>query len=232
MGIEGILLVDKPKGWTSFDVVNKVRGIIAKEQGKKPRDIKVGHTGTLDPAATGLLVLCVGKTYTKKVQQMIKHDKTYEAKITFGVTSTTGDSEGELTEDKTRVTIDRKTLKDTLRQFAGVIDQTPPDFSAVKINGKRAYELARAGKKIELKSRKIKIYSIELTQLEWPTANITCKVGSGTYIRVLAKDIGKEMKIGAYLSGLRRTEVDKWSVEDAVDPTTVSFDIIREKLLA
>ncbi len=227
--MEGYLLIDKPKGWTSFDAVAKIRGVIKNETGKK---IKVGHTGTLDPEATGLLVLCVGKTYTKKVAELVKHDKTYEAQITFGVTSTTGDADGILSNDSEQKTIERADLEKTLKKFIGVTEQVPPIYSAVKVNGKRAYELARAGKKVELKSRKIRVYDITVQDFSWPTAEIVCKVGSGTYIRVLAEDIGRELDVGAYLSRLRRTSVDKWSVNGAVTPKDITIDIIRKKLLA
>ncbi len=226
--MEGILLVDKPKGWTSFDVVAKIRGLIKQRTGQR---IKIGHTGTLDPAATGLLILCVGKKYTKKVQDLIKHDKTYTAEITFGATSTTGDVEGELLEDKKKMVIEQSVLEKVMKDFIGTIKQIPPSYSAVKVNGKRAYELARARKKVEIAPREVTIYDIEINKFNWPVVNITCKVGSGTYIRTLAEDIGKSMGVGAYLSNLRRTDVDKWSVDNAVSPIDISIDIIKEKLL-
>lgn len=230
--MEGILLVDKPQGWTSFDVVNYVRRIVAGLEGKKPRNVKVGHTGTLDPSATGLLVVCIGK-YTKKVPELIRHDKTYEAELTFGVTSSTGDREGEL--KKWEAEIDEpspEAVEKALMQFVGQIEQTPPAYSALKVNGKRAYELARAGKEVKLQPRTITIHSIELLGYEWPVAKIRCSVGSGTYIRVLAEDIGEALRVGAYLSGLRRVQVDKWSVHDAVDPQSLTAETILDRLLA
>lgn len=229
--MEGILLVDKPKGWTSFDVVNYVRGMVARELGKKPKQVKVGHTGTLDPAATGLLILCIGKKYTSKVPELIRHNKTYLATIKFGASSTTGDEEGVITKDAEPKKIDMATVEETLKKFVGIIDQTPPNYSAIKVDGKRAYELARAGKKVVLKSRKISVHSIKLAEFNWPEIKITCNVGSGTYIRVLAEDIGKEMAVGAYLSDLRRTEVDNWKVVNAVNLKMVDIDTIQEKLL-
>jgi len=230
--MDGLLLIDKPKGWTSFDAVNYVRSVAAKVVGKKPRNVKVGHIGTLDPAATGLLVLCVGK-YTKKVPDLIRHDKTYEAEITFGYTSNTGDAEGELVAyGAPGDTPEESAVIATLAKFVGDIEQVPPAFSALKIGGKRAYELARAGKEVKLEPRKIHIYSIDLVSYEWPVLKVTCKVGSGTYIRTLAEDIGSELGVGAYLSGLRRTEIDKWCVDDAVDPKSISIDNITGKLLA
>jgi tRNA pseudouridine55 synthase len=233
MGLEGLLIVDKPKGWTSFDVVNYIRGIVARELGKKPNNIKVGHTGTLDPVATGLLILCIGRSYTKKVPEMIKHDKTYEAQITFGAVSTTGDSEGEIIKDKSPDRVNRTELVKAIKQFKGVLQQTPPAYSAIKVNGKRAYELAREGKSITLKKRRVQVYSIDLVSFKWPIARIICKVSSGTYIRVLAEEIGKNLGVGAYLSGLRRTNVGIWSLENAINlkDNDISIDIIKEKLL-
>lgn len=229
--MEGLLLVDKPKGWSSFDVVNYVRRIVADSEGKKPRNVKVGHTGTFDPAATGLLVLCVGK-YTKKVPELIKHDKTYEAELTFGATSSTGDAEGLIKQRTKSSEQKREQLEKVLRSFVGEQEQTPPAYSALKINGKRAYELARAGKEVKLQPRKIIIHSIELLEYKWPVAVIECSVSSGTYIRVLAEDIGEALGVGAYLSGLRRTQVDRWSVNDAVDPKSLTAETIKERMLA
>jgi len=231
--MNGLLLIDKPKDWTSFDAVNYVRAVVARAEGKKPRGVKVGHIGTLDPAATGLLVLCVGK-YTKKVQELIGHDKEYEAEITFGATSDTGDAEGKITEfaPKRDQEPSEQELKDAMAGFIGEIEQTPPAYSALKVNGKRAYELARAGKEVKLSPRKVTLYSIELLDYKWPVANIRCRVSSGTYIRVLAEDIGKNLEVGAYLSGLRRTAIGDWSVEDAEGPKSISVDNVEEKLLA
>jgi len=228
--IEGLLLVDKPKGWTSFDVVNYVRRIVATVEGKKPRNVKVGHTGTLDPAATGLLVLCIGK-YTKKVPELIRHDKTYAAEITFGATSTTGDGEGAINPYAGAKKQSRAEVEAVLENFIGEIEQMPPAYSALKVDGKRAYELARAGKEVKLQPRKIVIHSIELLEYDWPVATIRCSVSSGTNIRVLAEDIGRDIDVGAYLSGLRRTRVDKWRVEDACNPKELASENIVDKLL-
>jgi len=229
--MEGILLVDKPIDWTSFDVVNRVRGVIARDLSKKPRSIKVGHTGTLDPAATGLLVICIGKSYTKKVPEMIIHDKTYEAEIYFGAHSTTGDAEGDITKDEGARKFDKTEIEEVLKSFLGVSQQTPPQHSAVKVGGKRAYELARKGQISEIKPRDITIYTLDLAEYSWPRAKVKCRVGSGTYIRVLAEDIGKKLSVGAYLSALRRTSIDEWLVEKAVSPIDINIDIIKEKLL-
>lgn len=213
--MQGILLIDKPKGWTSFDVVNFVRRRIATFEGKKPKNIKVGHTGTLDPLATGLLVLLVGKEYTRKAEVMSKHDKTYEVTMKLGFTSTTGDEEG----DKAAVSDEvpaLQHLKDILRDFTGHLMQTPPAFSAIKVDGKRSYDLARAGKAVELKPRPVTIYRMEFISYEYPFVRFNCDVSGGTYIRSLVEDIGSALKTGAYMSDLRRTQINDLSINDAV----------------
>jgi tRNA pseudouridine55 synthase len=207
--MDGILLVDKPAGWTSFDVVAKVRGIIKAETGQK---IKIGHTGTLDPMATGLLVLVLGK-YTKRAGEFSKLDKVYEAELTLGQTSSTGDGEGELTQKSTR----RPSLEEVqnvLNKFVGEINQTPPQYSAIKIDGQRAYKAARAGKTVVIEPRQVKIHSIKDVEYEYPILRFTTEVSSGTYIRSLAEDIGQELGTGAYLSSLRRTQVGEFCVAD------------------
>lgn len=213
-----ILLVDKPAGWTSFDVVAKIRGQIRRgytEQGVKPtkRQLKVGHAGTLDPFATGLLVILLGDA-TKKADTFLKLDKVYEAEIRLGQTSTTGDPEGDLTE----VSDKRPTSEEiemVLQQFTGEIRQRPPIFSAIKINGQRAYKLARDGKEVEIPERVVMIYSLELLEYNYPRLRIRTHVGSGTYIRSLAASIGEALGTGAYCQELRRTAISTWSVEDA-----------------
>jgi tRNA pseudouridine55 synthase len=233
--MDGILLIDKPKGWTSFDVVAKVRGIIRTELRKSNpslKNVKVGHTGTLDPAATGLLVLCIGK-YTKKVEQMIRHDKTYEVELTLGATSTTGDQEGEITQirnPKSEITKDE--VRTALESFVGEQMQTPPAFSAIKVDGKRAYELARAGKEVKIEPRKITIHSIELGEFSYPILKFVCSVGSGTYIRSLVEDIGVKLGTGAYMSELLRTRVAEYTVEDALKTDELTLESIIKCLKA
>jgi len=211
--MDGLLLIDKPKGWTSFDVVAKVRGQIRKETGlKKP---KVGHTGTLDPLATGLLVLTIG-TYCKRAQEFSKLDKVYEVEMKLGETSTTGDDEGE----KTKINDNKPTLEEVeaaLRKFTGDIMQTPPIYSAIKVDGQRAYKLAREGKEVKLEPRPVKIYEITDVKYEYPKLSFTAKVSSGTYIRSLVEDIGKELGAGAYMSNLRRTKVGDFSISGAAN---------------
>ncbi len=228
--MQGIFLVDKPSGWTSFDVVNYVRRIVATTEDKKPKNVKVGHTGTLDPLATGLLVLLIGKQFTTQAPGLTKLDKTYEVTMKLGQTSTTGDDEG----DKTAVseTVPTKTaVTEALKAFTGDIMQVPPAFSAMKINGQRAYKLAREGKTVELEARPVTIHSNELTSYEYPLVKFTSSVGSGTYIRSLVEDLGAKLGTGAYMSDLRRTTVGKFDIKDASQVEGLTAELIKEALL-
>ena len=206
----GILLVDKPIGWTSFDVVAKIRGQIRRqyqEQGIKPtkRQLKVGHAGTLDPFATGLLVILLGDA-TKKADEFLKLDKVYEATIRLGQTSSTGDVEGEITDVNDRQPTEEE-IKEVLKRFVGEITQIPPMYSAIKINGQRAYKLARKGEVVDIPERKVTIYSLDLLSYDYPEVRIRTHVSSGTYIRTLAEDIGRDLGVGAYCSALRRIAI-------------------------
>lgn len=208
--MNGYLLVDKPADWTSHDIVAKVRNVLKKEAGHK---VKVGHTGTLDPFATGLLVLVVG-SYTKRAGEFSKLDKVYEAEIKLGSVSSTGDIEGEIKPyNGERITYNE--IEKVLEQFVGEIDQVPHKFSAVKVNGQRAYKLARIGKEVEIEPRKVTIYEIRNTKYDYPKLSFTCRVSSGTYIRSLAEDIGEKLGTGAYLSALRRTQVGDFDIANA-----------------
>ena len=218
--MQGLLLVDKPKAWTSFDVVNYVRKIVAQIEGKKPKNCKVGHTGTLDPLATGLLVILVGKEYTRRAGELSKQDKTYEVTMCLGQTSTTGDDEGEKTAVSDTAPTEEAVLE-ALESLQGHIMQVPPIYSAMKINGQRAYKLAREGKTVELEARPVTIYSNELTSYEYPYVRFTSRVSSGTYIRSLVEDLGKKLGTGAYMSDLRRTSIDQWDVKEALQVTTI-----------
>ncbi len=209
-----MLLVDKPSGWTSFDVVNYVRKLVAAANGTKPKNTKVGHTGTLDPLATGLLVLAVGKDYTRRMPELTKLDKTYEVTMKLGETSTTGDEEGEKTAVSDTVP-DETAILGALERLQGQILQVPPAFSAMKINGQRAYKLAREGKAVEMEARPVTIYKNTLTSYEYPFVKFTSEVGSGTYIRSLVEDLGKLLGTGAYMSDLRRTRVGQFNLTDA-----------------
>jgi tRNA pseudouridine55 synthase len=214
--MQGILLVDKPAGWTSFDVVNYVRRIVAAEQGTKPKNTKVGHTGTLDPFATGLLILVIGKEYTRRASEFSKLAKTYEVTMRLGQTSSTGDPEGETTTVDDRKPTPAE-VESALQQFVGQIEQVPPAFSAIKINGQRAYKLARAGKEVIIEPRNITIHRIKLAGYNYPEVTFTAEVSSGTYIRSLVEDLGKALRTGAYTSALRRTEIADYSLGDASD---------------
>lgn len=223
--MDGLLLIDKPSGWTSFDVVAKIRGVIKHETGlKKP---KVGHTGTLDPLATGLLVLTLGG-YCKRAGEFSKLDKTYQVSVRLGLTSSTGDEEGEKTPVSDLVP-SHEDIEDVLKQFIGEIEQIPPAYSAVKVDGQRAYKLARAGKDVVLEPRRVRIYEIEDISYAYPEISFTVRVSSGTYIRSLAEDIGAALGTGAYMSALRRTSVGTFGVQDAIQPDAV-FEQIKESV--
>lgn len=205
-----ILLIDKPAGMTSFGVVARVRRVLSQGAGKK---VKVGHTGTLDPFATGLMIIVTGDE-CKNAEKYSKLDKVYEATFRLGQTSTTGDPEGELT-DVSLLQPSRGQIEGMLQQFTGKIRQKPPIFSAIKINGQRAYKLARKGEDIEMPTREVEIHSLELLDYSYPEVKIRTHVSSGTYIRTLAEDIGNALKTGAYCTELRRTAVAKWNINDA-----------------
>ena len=208
--MEEIIFVDKPSGMSSFGAVARVRRILSQREGHK---VKVGHTGTLDPFATGLLILLAGKA-TKKAPELTKLDKIYEATIRLGATSTTGDPEGEITIMNEKPNISREQIEETLAKFTGQIEQTPPAFSAIKINGQRAYKLARAGKEVEMPKRVVTIYKIEILDYGSPFLKIRTHVSSGTYIRTLAEDIGKELGCGAYTMELRRTKIAHYDIAE------------------
>ena len=247
--MNGLLLIDKPYGWTSFDAVAKVRGVLRAQRtlsstdiasgplsSSSPKKIKVGHTGTLDPLATGLLVLAIG-AYTKKVPELTKQDKTYVAAIKLGFTSTTEDAEGEITpynlENASTLTppMLARVLK-VLDTFLGESEQVPPQFSAIKVGGVRSYKAARSGIVVAHQPRKINIYSITDVRYEYPVLEFTTHVGSGTYIRSLARDIGERLGTGAYLSALRRTQVGDFQVDAAISPENINSDQISQNLLA
>ena len=207
---DGMILVDKPAGITSFGVVARIRRQLSQQIGKKA---KVGHTGTLDPFATGLMIIVTGKE-CRNAGNYSKLDKEYEATITLGLNSTTGDPEGELTA-VSDIQPTKEAVEAALKQFTGEITQRPPIFSAIKINGRRAYDLARKGEVVEMPERQVTVFSLELIEYTYPEVKIRVHVSSGTYIRTLAEDIGKVLQTGAYCSELRRTKVADWSVVGA-----------------
>jgi tRNA pseudouridine55 synthase len=227
MGLNGILLIDKPREWTSFDVVAKIRGVLQREAGQK---IKVGHTGTLDPLATGLIIVTIG-SYCKRADEFSKLDKTYEVTMKLGETSKTGDEEGEKTVQSS-LEPSKEQIEATLRQFVGEIEQTPPAYSAVKIDGKRAYKLARAGKEVEIKPRQVRINDLVLRGYGYPYVKFLADVGSGTYIRSLVEDLGENLTTGAYTSELRRITVGKFELGGArAGVSQVEYEDIAKSLI-
>ena len=218
-----VLLIDKPLEWTSFQVVNKLRWHIKQKFGIKK--IKVGHAGTLDPLATGLLIICTGK-FTKKIDQYQGQIKEYTGEITLGASTPSFDLETEIDATFPIDHISEEIIRDTMQEFIGEIEQVPPIFSALKMDGKRLYELARAGKTREIKSRTVHIKEFEIISIELPKIYFRVVCSKGTYIRSLAHDFGKALDSGAHLSKLRRTKIGEFSVENALDP----FSFIEEKL--
>jgi tRNA pseudouridine55 synthase len=211
--IEGeTILVDKPLGWTSFDVVNKIRWNL--KQALNVKNIKVGHAGTLDPLATGLLILCTGK-HTKKIDQIMGGMKTYTGTILLGKTTVSYDLENEYNEEFPVDHITPELLETTRKSFIGVIQQVPPIFSAKQVDGKRAYDLARAGKEFELKSNTIEIVDFKISSERFPEIDFEISCSKGTYIRSIAHDFGKIVESGGTLIALRRTQSGDSSIENA-----------------
>ena len=208
-----VLLIDKPLNWTSFQVVNKIRWLIKQQFNIKK--IKVGHAGTLDPLATGLLILCTGK-FTKKIGTYQAQVKEYTGTITLGATTPSYDLESEIDQKFDISEISEADILKNTQQFLGKIQQQPPIFSALKQNGKRLYEYAREGSKIEIPSRPVTINEFKITKIKLPCIEFRIVCGKGTYIRSLAHDFGKSLNNGAHLSGLRRTKIGEFRVEDAI----------------
>lgn len=219
--IPNFILVDKPAGWTSFDAVNFLRGELKKATGNKK--LKVGHAGTLDPFATGLLIVAVGRDNTRKIDEFKNLPKTYLATIKLGATTDTFDSTGQIIENKEAKNVDQKTVENVLNTFLGPQPQLPPMFSAKKINGQRLYKLARQGKKIEREPNEINIYKIKLISFAYPELTIEVECSAGTYIRSLAHDIGERLKTGAYCLNLRRTKIGDFDIQLAKEPKDIKF---------
>jgi len=207
-----ILLIDKPLNWTSFQVVNKLRWKIRKTFNLKK--IKVGHAGTLDPLATGLLIICTGKM-TKQIDTFQGQDKEYTGTIFLGSTTSSFDMETEVNQTFPTDHINEELIHETTKQFVGTIDQIPPVFSAIKKDGKRLYEFARAGEEVEIKSRKITIHEFEIIKIDKNHLSFRVVCSKGTYIRSLVHDFGKALNSGAYLSSLRRTKIGEFNVDNA-----------------
>lgn len=216
--MEGFLLIDKPQGITSFGVVRAARKIL--------QERKIGHLGTLDPLATGLIALFVGRG-TKLLEFFLRSDKEYEAEIVLGATSETFDAEGEVSAVLVKHKPDRAEIELALSRFLGRISQMPPLYSALKINGKRACDWARQGVEVKLKSRLVEIKNLEITAYAWPVLNLRVACGSGTYIRSLAHDLGAVLEVGGYLNALRRTKVGSFALEDAVTLADLCTEDLR-----
>ena len=203
-----VLLIDKPLDWTSFDVVRKLRRLV--------RTRKIGHAGTLDPLATGLLILCTGK-FTKRINEYMAKEKEYTGTITLGAYTPTYDLESEPVVQKDPAYVTADLVNEVIAaQFTGAIDQIPPAHSAIKVGGKRVYELARKGKEVKLDPRRVNIRTFEITAFRLPVLEFRVVCSTGTYIRSLANDLGAALGCGGYLSGLRRTRIGEFTVEQAL----------------
>lgn len=212
-----VLAFDKPYEWTSFALVAKVRYLLCRKLGVKK--LKVGHAGTLDPLATGVLVVCTGKA-TKRIEELQAHTKEYVATLRLGATTPSFDLEKPIDAEYPTEHITREMVEEVLSRFVGTIEQVPPVFSACKVNGSRAYDLARKGEAVELKAKTLVIDEMELLRCELPEIDIRVVCSKGTYIRALARDIGEALQSGAHLTALRRTRVGDFKVEDCLQLET------------
>lgn len=211
--MDTVLYFDKPLGWTSFNLVNRVRGVLSRHLGVKK--LKVGHAGTLDPLATGVMILCTGKN-TKLIESFQYQTKEYVATIKLGATTPSFDLETEIDAEYPTEHITEGLVKETLAKFIGEIQQIPPTYSAIKINGKRAYEYARKGDEVELKPKTLVIDEIELLEYKMPEIVVRVVCSKGTYIRALARDIGEALNSGGHLTALRRTRIGDIKVENCL----------------
>jgi tRNA pseudouridine55 synthase len=209
-----ILLINKPLHWTSFDVVNKLR--------YKLKTKKIGHAGTLDPLATGLLIICVGKM-TKRIEEFMGQEKEYTGKFVIGQTTSSHDLETPVSESKDISHLTGEMLHHASERFVGNIHQLPPQHSAIRIKGKRAYEFAREGKEITLQPREVSVSKFEIQQINFPEVSFRIVCSKGTYIRSLARDFGDELQVGAYLSELCRTRIGNFKLEDAISIDAVEM---------
>ncbi len=214
--LEGqVLLIDKPLNWTSFQAVNKIKYALINQVGL-PKKFKIGHAGTLDPLATGLLLVCTGK-FTKRISEFQGQPKEYTGTFFIGATTPSYDLETEIDCAFPTDHINNELIHETVKQFLGEIDQKPPIYSAIKKDGVRLYEHARAGEEVEIASRKTTIYEFEITRIELPEIDFRIKCSKGTYIRSIAFDFGKAMNSGSHLTALRRTKIGDYDVNNGVD---------------
>lgn len=218
-----VLLIDKPLTWSSFQAVNKLKYTLKNRLGL-PKKFKIGHAGTLDPLATGLLIVCTGK-FTKRITEIQAQTKEYTGTIYVGATTPSYDLETEIDATFPTEHITDALIHETVQQFLGEIDQKPPIFSAIKKDGKRLYEHARAGEEVEIASRKTTIYEFEITRIALPEIDFRVQCSKGTYIRSLSHDFGLTLQSGAHLTALRRTKIGDYSVENAITPEQFQFKI-------
>jgi tRNA pseudouridine55 synthase len=212
-----VLLIDKPLKWSSFQAVNKLKYALINKVGL-PKKFKIGHAGTLDPLASGLLIVCTGK-FTKSISEIQSQAKEYTGTISVGATTPSYDLETEVDAIFPTTHIDEALIHETVKQFIGEIDQKPPVFSAIKKDGKRLYEHARAGEEVVIESRKTTIYEFEITRIALPEIDFRVTCSKGTYIRSLAFDFGQALQSGAHLTALRRTKIGDYDVKNAIDVT-------------
>jgi tRNA pseudouridine55 synthase len=218
----GILVVDKPLGWSSMDVVRHVR--------QAAGFVKTGHAGTLDPLATGVVVCCIGHA-TKHVERIMGMPKVYDSKIDLSAFTSTDDREGEREEVPVESPPDQAAVREALEAFVGDIQQVPPQFSAVHVEGKRAYKLARQGQQVKIEPRTVQVESIEFVDYEWPVLRVIITCGRGTYVRSMARDLGRALGTGGHLAGLRRTAVGPYDLASAVDASRLQLPIGQSDLL-
>ncbi len=212
-----ILLIDKPLHWTSFQAVNKIKYALINKAGL-PKKFKIGHAGTLDPLASGLLLVCTGK-FTKRIMELQGQAKEYTGSFYIGATTPSYDLETQIDETFETSHIDETLIHETVKQFLGEIDQKPPIYSAIKKDGIRLYEHARAGENVEIATRKTTIHEFEITRIALPNVDFRVVCSKGTYIRSLAFDFGKAMNSGSHLTVLRRTKIGDYNVKEAMDVT-------------
>ena len=222
-----VLLIDKPLHWTSFQAVNKMKWAL-KSKLNLPKKFKIGHAGTLDPLASGLLLVCTGK-FTKKITELQGQPKEYTGTFFIGATTPSYDLETEIDQTFPSSHIDEALIHETVKQFLGEIDQKPPIFSAIKKDGVRLYEHARAGVEVEITSRKTTIYEFEITRIALPEIDFRVVCSKGTYIRSLAYDFGKAMQSGSHLTVLRRTKIGDYNVDNALTPENFEKTILNSE---
>src|SRR3954469_15598374 len=218
----GVLVLDKPAGISSARAVSRVKRLL-------PRGTRIGHAGTLDPFATGVLLLLIGKA-TKLCERLMDEPKQYEATVKLGATTPTDDPESEETPYRGATPVSEEALRAAIVPLVGQIVQRPPAFSALKVGGRRAYDLARGGKEVTLEPRKVHVYAIELLEYAWPLARLRIDCGRGTYVRAVARDLGEALNVGGHLTQLRRTRVGPFVADEAVAPDRLTADELPSRL--